>query len=226
MTPSAMRLFSGVIALADLSTAQQVAHGQYMPSPDVPPVFAADRHVSAVHGCSLFCLQTTVGSVLTAVCVQNMFLTNVSPGCDVAVWGADGLQAIKKVLRVVLGKEGSRLKFDDHLILSSDCSQAEEREIEFTFQSTTGHTLHQSEAAVLAFCWNSKVFTSDCERIIFQALYRSCHPAVDVAHATNIKAEVEKLLCAVESSRYRPGCVMQQAVKACFPAQPSGDLFH
>jgi hypothetical protein len=138
------------------------------------------------------------------------------------VWCTDGLQAIKKVLKVVLGKESSRLKFDDHLLLSSDCSQAEESEIELSFQSPTGYILQESEAAALAYCWNAKVFTADCEHVIFQALYRSRHPAVDVAHATNIESE-EQLLCAVESSGWRPGCVMQPAVKTCFPTQPSGD---
>lgn len=139
------------------------------------------------------------------------------------IWCTAGLQAIREVLKVVLGQEGLRLKFDDHLLLRSDCSQAEESEIEISFQSPTGYKLQESGAAALAYCWNAKVFTADCKQVIFQALYRSCHPAVDVAHATNTESEVEKLLCAVESSGWRPGCVMQPAVKTCFPTQSSGD---
>ncbi|KAL0018484.1 hypothetical protein WJX77_010320 [Trebouxia sp. C0004] len=54
------------------------------------------------------------------------------------VKGREGLRAIRKVLKVVLGKESLRLKFDDHLLLTSDCSQAEQKEIEISFQSPPG----------------------------------------------------------------------------------------
>ncbi|KAL0019146.1 hypothetical protein WJX77_006057 [Trebouxia sp. C0004] len=70
---------------------------------------------------------------------------------------SEGLRAIRKVLKVVLGKESLRLKFDDHLLLISDYSQAKEKEIEISFQSPTGYKLQGSEAAALAYCWNAKV---------------------------------------------------------------------
>lgn len=49
------------------------------------------------------------------------------------IWCTEGLRAIRKVLKVVLGKESLRGKVDDHLLHTSDCSQAEEKEIEISF---------------------------------------------------------------------------------------------
>ena len=140
--------------------------------------------------------------------------------------------ACEEVLELTLGSDAKRVEINvRELKPRKDSFVASETDLEVTLQPKDGHAsdyfMPPQAAAVLAFLWNQGFYERSCQAGIYNWLYKSLRPHENQSLAFEGKVPiVERLVQAMQASKWRPAKALDRRMQACFAASSSGLGMH